>query len=141
MVESDAESFAKLELAGQTVVHMGSNAKLKIDKFVAEAGGILRLGDGAIVFDRAEDLPKLDVSVRTKFGRIAVRGTKFFCGPSKGVFGIFVERGAIEVKAAGVTRQLGAGQGVDIAAPGQPPSEVKNWGPPRIEAAFKSVGL
>jgi len=93
------------------------------------------------MFDRADDLPKIKLTVRSRFGLIAVRGTKFFAGPSKGVFGIFVERGEVQVTAAGVSRSLKAGDGVDIAKPGQPPSEVKQWGKPRIEAAYASVGL
>jgi ferric-dicitrate binding protein FerR (iron transport regulator) len=141
LVETDVESFARLDFSGGTIVNLGSKAKLKIDKFVAETGGLLQLGEGAMMFDRADDLPKIKLTVRSRFGLIAVRGTKFFAGPSKGVFGIFVERGEVQVTAAGVSRSLKAGDGVDIAKPGQPPSEVKQWGKPRIEAAYASVGL
>ena len=141
LVETGEQSFARLELSGATTVRLGSKAKLLIDRFVAEAGGVLRLGDGALLLDRADELPKIDVSIRTRFGLIAVRGTKFFAGPSKGVFGVFVERGSVVVSAAGVRRRLRAGQGVDIAAPGRPPSRAAAWKPPRIAAAYASVGL
>ena len=140
-VETDAESFARLELAGRTTVHLGAKAKLLIDRFVAEAGGVLELGEGALLFDRAEKLPKIKLTIRSRFGVIAVRGTRFFAGPSKNVFGVFVDRGSVVVEAAGVTRRLRAGDGIDIEAPGEPPSEVKKWGKPRIDAALKSVGL
>ena len=140
-VETHAQSFARLDLAGRTTVHLGSRARLFIDRFVAEAGGVLELGDGAMLFDRADDLPKIDLTIRSRFGRIAVRGTQFFAGPSKGVFGVFVARGAVTVEAAGVSRQLGAGQGVDIRAVGQPPGEVKAWGKPRIAEALANAGL
>ncbi len=140
-VETESESFATLELAGRTTVHLGSRAKLLIDQFVADAGGVLELGEGAMLLDRAEDLPKLDISIRSAFGRIAVRGTRFFAGPSRGVFGVFVARGAVEVEAAGVQRRLEAGQGIDIPEPGAPPSEVRNWGKARIDEALASVGL
>ncbi len=140
-VETSSRSFAQLDFTGGTIVHMGSKARLVIDQFVAEAGGVLELGEGAILFDRPENLPRIDLTIRSRFGQIAVRGTRFFAGPSKGAFGIFVERGRVEVSAAGVTRTLEAGDGVDIKAPGQPPGEVKKWGKPRIDAALKSVGL
>lgn len=141
LVETDVESFVRLDFSGGTIVHLGSQAKLKIDKFVAETGGLLQLGEGAMLFDRADDLAKIKLTVRSRFGLIAVRGTKFFAGPSKGVFGVFVERGSIEVRAAGVSRRLNAGDGVDIPAPGKPPSAVGQWKKPRIDAAYASVGL
>lgn len=140
-VESAEASFARLDLAGKTTIHLGAKARLLIDQFVAEAGGVLELGEGALVFDRDDSLPKIDLQVRSRFGVIAVRGTRFFAGPSKGVFGVFVDRGAVEVSAAGVSRRLTAGEGVDIAAPGEPPSEVGKWKAPRIAAAFESAGL
>ncbi len=140
-VESGDASFARLDLAGKTTIHLGSKARLLIDQFVAETGGVLELGEGALLFDRSDKRPKIDLQVRSRFGVIAVRGTRFFAGPSKGVFGVFVARGAVEVAAAGVTRRLTAGEGVDIAAPGEPPSEVGKWKKPRIDAALKSVGL
>lgn len=140
-VETAAKSFARLELAGRTTVHLGSRARLMIDRFVAEAGGVLELGEGAMLLDRPEELPKLDITIRSQFGLIAVRGTRFFAGPSNDVFGVFVVRGAVEVAAAGVTRRLVTGEGVNIAKPGEAPGEVAKWKQPRIDAALKSVGL
>ena len=102
---------------------------------------MLELGEGAMLFDRADDLAKIKLEVRSRFGLIAVRGTKFFAGPSKGVFGVFVERGSVRVEAAGVRRRLSAGDGVEIPAEGKPPSRVKKWGKTRIDEAYASVGL
>jgi hypothetical protein len=140
-VETAAASFARLELAGRTTVHLGSGARLLIDRYVAEQGGVLELGEGALLIDRAEDLPKIDLSIRSQYGLIALRGTKVFAGPSRGVFGVCVLRGAVEVSAAGEVRQLQAGDGVDIAEPGGPPSAVGQWKQPRIAEALASVGL
>ena len=140
-VETEAESFARLDLAGRTRVHLGSRTRLLIDRFVAETGGILELGEGAMLLDRPSKRPKIDLVIRSRFGLIAVRGTRFFAGPSKGVFGVFVARGAVDVEAAGVTRRLTAGDGVDIPAEGEPPGEVKKWGKARIDEALASVGL
>lgn len=141
LVETRQASFARLDLSGGTTVHLGSQARLLIDQFVADAGGVFELGDGALLLDRAEDLPKIDLTIRSRFGLIAVRGTRFFAGPSRGVFGVFVDRGAVEVQAAGVSRRLEAGQGVNIPLPGDPPDEVKSWGQARIDEALASVGL
>ena len=141
LVETREASFARLDLSGGTTVHLGSQARLLIDQFIADAGGVLELGEGALLLDRAEELPKIDLTIRSRFGLIAVRGTRFFAGPSRGVFGVFVERGVVEVQAAGVSRHLEAGQGVNIPAAGEPPGEVTSWGKARIDEALASVGL
>ena len=140
-VETEADSFARLDLSGGTRVHLGSRARLLIDSFVAEMGGVLELGEGAMVFDRAEELPKTDIEIRSRFGLIAVRGTTFFAGPNRDAFAVFVKRGVVEVSAAGETRRLAAGDGVDIPLPGAPPNEVKQWGAGRIAEALGSVGF
>ena len=97
------------------------------------------LGDGAMVFDRDDTLPKTAIEVRSVFGLIGVRGTRFFAGPSRGAFGIFCERGEVKVEAGGETRVLAPGDGVDITAAGAAPSALKRWNPARIDEAFRSV--
>ncbi|MBL8562731.1 MAG: FecR domain-containing protein [Gemmobacter sp.] len=139
-VATMAASTAGLELFSATQIALGPEAHFTIDRFAADLGGVVRVG-GAMVFDRPDDLPKLDLTVQSAFAQIGVRGTRFFAGPSKGVYGIFVARGAVEVQAGGETRRLGPGEGVDIAAPGAAPGPVAQWKAPRIAAAFASVGL
>lgn len=140
-VKTGAKSFASLELGDDTSLLLGSDTELLIDTFIAGQGGTIELGTGQMVFDRPEGLAKIDLTMRTAFGMIGVRGTKFFAGPSRGVFGVFVEHGLVEVTGGGVTRQVGRGQGVDIATPGAAPSEVAQWGGARIREAYASVGV
>lgn len=140
-VATGKESFAELALGEDTSLLLGSETELLIDTFIAGQGGTIELGTGQMVFDRPEGLAKIDLTMRTAFGMIGVRGTKFFAGPNRGVFGVFVEHGLVEVTGGGVTRQVGRGQGVDIAAPGAAPSEVARWGEARIREAYASVGI
>jgi hypothetical protein len=140
-VATGKESFAELALGDDTSLLLGSETELLIDTFIAGQGGTIELGTGQMVFDRPEGLAKIDLTMRTAFGMIGVRGTKFFAGPSRGVFGVFVEHGLVEVTGGGVTRQVGRGQGVDIATPGAAPSEVAEWGDARIREAYASVGV
>lgn len=140
VVRTADDGFAELLLNTATQINLGPQSEVEIDKFVADIGGLITLG-GAMAFDRPDDLPPVELTIRTAFAQIGVRGTRFFAGPSKGVFAVFVDRGAVTVQAGGVTRALGAGDGVDIALPGDPPSEVTTWGAARIAAAFASVGL
>jgi hypothetical protein len=141
-VATGKESFAELALGDDTSLLLGSETELLIDTFIAGQGGTIELGTGQMVFDRPEGLAKIDLTMRTAFGMIGVRGTKFFAGPSRTApFAVFVEHGLVEVTGGGVTRQVGRGQGVDIAAPGAVPSEVAEWGEARIREAYASVGI
>ncbi|MES2664636.1 MAG: FecR family protein [Pseudomonadota bacterium] len=140
VVRTADDGFAELLLNTATQINLGPQSHIEIDRFVADIGGLITLG-GAMAFDRPDDLPQVELTIRTTFAQIGVRGTRFFAGPGKGVFAVFVDRGAVTVQAAGVSRRLGAGEGVDIALPGDPPGEVVRWGAARIAAAFASVGL
>jgi ferric-dicitrate binding protein FerR (iron transport regulator) len=138
-VWTETESRASLMLDLGAVVHMGPEAHLILDRFVAESRGVLTLGSGAIVFDRDDELPRINLQILSAFAQIGLRGTRFFAGPNRDVFAIFVERGRLTVAAGGARIILRAGDGVDIAAPGARASEVTRWQPPRIAEAFESV--
>lgn len=140
-VHTNAESFATLNLGTDTRVLLGAETELLVDSFIAGQGGTLELGTGRMVFDRPEGMPKVDVAVRTAFGMIGVRGTKFFCGPSRAAFAVFVEHGSVSVARGGVTKIVAAGQGVEFHHRGDAPSEPVNWGEARIKEAYASVGL
>ncbi|HEV7323247.1 MAG TPA: FecR family protein [Ensifer sp.] len=140
-VHTNADSYATLNLGTDTRVLLGAETDLLVDRFIAGQGGTLELGLGRMVFDRPEGLPKVDVAVRTAFGMIGVRGTKFFCGPSRAAFAVFVEHGSVSVQRGGTSRIVAAGQGVEFHHRGDAPSEPINWGEARIKEAYASVGL
>ena len=93
---------------------------------------------GAMLFD-GEAQNGRGISVRSPFALIAVRGTRFFAGPSAGVFGVFVARGRVSVTAAGRQVELKQGQGTNIANSGAPATDPANWGEGRIRQALASV--
>ncbi|MDO9525133.1 MAG: FecR domain-containing protein [Gemmobacter sp.] len=139
-VATSSASYAELMLHTRTTINLGPDSTFGIDRFVADLGGVIDIG-GTIVFDRPDDLAPIDLTLRSTFAQIGVRGTRFFAGPSNGAFAVFVERGRVSVTAAGETRDLLAGDGVDIATAGGPPGGVVRWGEARIAAAFASAGL
>ena len=140
-VSTGKESFAELALGEDTSLLLGSETELLIDSFIAGQGGVIELGTGQMVFDRPEGLAKIDLTMRTAFGMIGVRGTKFFAGPNRGVFAVFVEHGRVEVTGGGITKAVSRGEGVEIKAPGEAPGEVKQWGEARIREAYASAGI
>jgi hypothetical protein len=139
LVATSINSALALHLGAATHVRLGAEAQLRIDRFLVDAGGVLELARGAMVFDRDQAAPKADITVRSPFGLIAVRGTRFFAGPSNGVFGVFVERGRVVVVGTGSAVELTAGLGTDIAAPGANPTDPHPWGVARIQRAFADV--
>jgi hypothetical protein len=68
-----------------------------------------------------------------------VRGTKFFAGPSNGVFGVFVDHGTVVVSGGGSEVVLQAGEGTNLSSPGSSPTAPVMWGKARIQAALDSV--
>jgi ferric-dicitrate binding protein FerR (iron transport regulator) len=126
-----------MRLGRDTTVRLGEQARLKIDRFLVNAGGEMTLRSGPLLFDGQ---PRREgVQIRSPFALIAVRGTRFFAGPSNDRFGVFVVRGSVAVTAAGQQVILRQGEGTDIASPGAPPTPVKRWAPERIRAAIASV--
>ena len=141
LVATGVDSRVTLRLAEVVEVRIGATVRLRIDRFLARAGGTLTLERGAMLLDRraASGTPAPEVAVRSPFGLIAVRGTRFFAGPSNGVFGVFVERGSVLLVGAGQAVELQPGFGADIAAPGAAPTAAARWAAPRVQAALASV--
>ena len=127
-----------MRLGGDTIVRLGEQARLKIDRFLVDAGGDMTLRSGPLLFDRPPGRTPAAV-IRSPFALIAVRGTRFFAGPSNGRFSVFVARGSVAVTSAGQQVIVREGEGTDFVSPGTPPAPVNRWGSERIRAALASV--
>jgi ferric-dicitrate binding protein FerR (iron transport regulator) len=99
LVSTGVASRATIYLGEQTRLRLGERVRIIIDRYLVGAGGEFTLESGAILFDRPSEKPS-PIQIRSPFGLIAVRGTRFFAGPSAGVFGVFVQRGSVSVTAA-----------------------------------------
>ncbi|MEQ1956814.1 FecR family protein [Mesorhizobium sp. CN2-181] len=138
LVGTGTDSRLILRLGAATQIKLGAEARVRIDSFIANAGGVLELQSGALLFEGdAQDGGS--IAVRSPFALIAVRGTRFFAGPSAGVFGVFVVRGRVDVTAAGRQVEVMEGRGTNIANPGAPPTDPANWGESRVRQALASV--
>jgi ferric-dicitrate binding protein FerR (iron transport regulator) len=138
VVGTGTQSRLTLRLGAATQIKLGAEARVRIDSFIVDAGGVLELQSGAMLFD-GETQNGRDIAVRSPFALIAVRGTRFFAGPSAGVFGVFVVRGRVRVTAAGQQVEVTEGKGTNIANPGARPTEPANWGETRILQALSSI--
>jgi ferric-dicitrate binding protein FerR (iron transport regulator) len=136
-VETGVASRLGIRLGRNTTVKLGDQARLKIDRYLVDAGGEMTLSSGPLLLDGQPH--RASVKILSPFAMIAVRGTRFFAGPSNGRFGVFVVRGAVTVAAASQQVTLHEGEGTDIVSLGAPPTPVKRWAPERIRAALASV--
>jgi FecR protein len=138
-ISTGSDSRLAMHLGKDTIVRLGELAHLKINRSVENVGGELTLVSGALLFDRAPGAEPKPLRIRSLFGLIAVRGTRFFAGPSAGVFGVFVQRGSVSVSAAGTEVVLHEGEGTNISQPGEAPTPPSLWRQPRIDAALGSI--
>jgi hypothetical protein len=138
LLRTGDESRLGVALANGNQLNLGARAKLRIDRTVIDGGGALELGAGAMILDRPDAGRKGRLTVTTPFAVIAVRGTKFFMGEIDG-YGVFVERGHVQVTAAGKTVDVRAGEGTTIPRIGAPPDAVRTWGAPKIARARAMV--
>ena len=138
-VGTGPRSALAMRLGTATQVKLGADARLHIDRFLVNAGGVLVLDAGAMLYDHDAQASPQDLSVRSPFGLIAVRDTRYFAGPSNGVFGVFVERGHAMVVGVNTAVIVSDGLGTDIARPGAEPTAPRPWGAARIASAMASV--
>lgn len=139
MLATGAAARLAARLGDATRLSLGERTRVRIDKFLVDRGGELLLERGAILFDRPDDQPSGPLNVTTPFGLIAARGTKFFAGPSDGVFGIFVEHGVVTVATKGGQVTLTNGLGTNLVNARKAPTEPTSWSTLRIAQAEASV--
>lgn len=138
-IETGVSSRLTLLLGEDTTIRLGERAHLLIDQFLWKTGGEISLQSGPMLFDRPSGSRPIPMRIKSPYGLIAVRGTKFFAGPSNGVFAVFVDHGTVVVSAGGSDVVLQAGEGTDLNSRGANPTGVVKWGQARIQAAFDSV--
>jgi ferric-dicitrate binding protein FerR (iron transport regulator) len=135
LVRTEPDSRCAMTFGAGTTVHLGENVKLRIDRFIINAGRVLTLEAGAVLVDKSEATRSQRLLLNSPYALIAIRGTSYFAGLLPDGFGVFVERGKVAVMAAGARVLLGAGEGTRIAKPGDKPEEAKKWGAPKIALA------
>lgn len=132
LVKTEAEARLALLLGLRTTLRLGAQTELRIDGYVVDAGGEIEFRQGAIQFDRKGGASSGNLRFKSPYGLIAVRGTSFIAGPSRGGFGVFVTRGKVAVTGGERTVVLDPGLGTNIATPGASPTQPSTWSIGRI---------
>ena len=104
---------------------LGENATVVVDKFVydpnkSSATVALSVSKGALQFagGKIEKMKKKDVTVKTSYAALAVRGTHFWTGKVDGKHGVLLLNGRVDVKSKqGKVVLNKPNYGVDIETP------------------------
>ena len=136
LLRTGDESRLAMLLGVRTSVRLGAKSKIRVDRYIADAGGEIVVDSGQLLFDGRA---RKGLTVRSPYALIAVRGTKFFAGELGTGFSVFVARGEVSVTGGGGSVTLREGEGTDIATYGAPPSPAEKWGAPKIARAFALV--
>lgn len=128
MVKTGPKTRLGIDLGSRTTLNLGADTTIKIDRYIKDAGGEINLGQGTVVFERRGKPASTELTVRSPYGLIAVRGTRFYAGKlSDGRFGVLVAKGRVDVSGGGSVVSVRAGQGTFIAAPGAKPTVPAAW--------------
>lgn len=144
-VATGAGARLAITLDDDTVLTLGENARLVIDRYVfdpdganvldATVAGAFRYVSGVLSATASRD-----ATVRTPVAVIGVRGTNFWGGPIDGGFGVALFEGSISITSGGVTTILdAAGSGVNLPADGGPPGPVTTWPEEKVQRALDAV--
>ena len=141
LLQTGSSSRLTLQLGKRTVINLGPSTSLRVEDYLADAGGEFELTAGRMFYQntRPANAAPDKTTVRSPYGLLAVRGTRFFAGPAAGIFGVFVADGRVDVTAAGHTVEVTPGLGTDIARPGTRPTRPSAWKPERIEEALRAT--
>ena len=132
LLTTGANALVVLKLGEATTIKLGAQAKLRIDRYLAEAGGEFDMQAGHLMFERRGKPATEGITFRSAYGLLAVRGTRFYAGPNRGQFALLVGEGLVQMSAGGRTVLVRPQEGIDIKAPGQPPTVPAAWALPRI---------
>lgn len=139
LIKTTTGTRADLQLGQRTRLMLGGATELRIVRYLVDAGGEIDLMAGAIEFERTGKPASSELRIRSAYGLIGVRGTKFFAGRSDGVFGVFVSNGVVSLSGGGRTVEIKPGEGSGIREPGAQPSTPSVWAPDRVKAALRRV--
>ncbi len=132
-----------------TQISLGEGSKLEIDEYVydpdnnAPPSGKFSVLKGAFLFTSGliSKTKNPDVEIETSYGSIGLRGTTVWGGLLEGKYGIYVQRGRVNVRNDSGEINLGVGQGTSIQSHKHKPRALGQWGGELISKAIRKTQL
>lgn len=149
VIATGAGAKVFVQMVDGTEFTLSENATLSVDQYVYDpedkkgntaAYSVLK---GAFLYTSGlltkNETP--DVSVRTPYGSIGIRGTQFWGGRIDKAYGILVNEGEVTVKNAVGKITLQKNQGTSIMGSHYRPSDAKPWRSDKIVRAFEMIEM
>lgn len=146
-ISTGPNARVEITLRDETKLTIGENSELVIDKYLFEpekgiGTAIINAAKGPFRFITGQigKMKNKKVEVHNPVGTIGIRGTDFWGGPSRGVYGVLLLEGAIAVFTdAGGRLVTAAGDGVNLTTSDALPSDPAAWAKPRVDEAIATV--
>ncbi len=122
-----------LKLGAATTIKLGAQTRLKVERYLAETGGVFDMQAGHMMFERRGKQASEGITFRSAYGLMAIRGTRFYAGPNRGQFALLVGEGRVEVTAGGRSVMVRPQEGIDIKSAGQASTTPARWQPARVQ--------
>ena len=146
-VMTPADARLEITFVDGTTLTLGEKASITLDSYVyspAQTGNQLAVSivQGAFYFVSGQmgKQPDRDMSVRTAYATIGIRGTTFWGGPLDNPLDVLLLDGKVEVQSPGGAVVLDQpGKGTTIKAPGQKPTPPTSWAEDKRQRAFATI--
>jgi len=146
-VMTAADARLEITFVDGTTLTLGEKASITLDSYVytpTQAGNQLAVSvvQGAFYFVSGQmgKQADRDMSVRTAYATIGIRGTTFWGGPLDNPLDVLLLDGKVEVQTPGGAVVLDQpGKGTTIKAPGQKPTPPTSWAEDKRQRAFATI--
>jgi hypothetical protein len=148
-LETGADARLEVTLLDDTKLTLGEKAKIKVDSFVFDPNAgkgeaVLQVVKGALRFTTGKigTMADKNVTVKTGFATLAVRGTDFWAGPIDGANGVLLLTGKVEVKTKrGTTLLDDPRDGVMVSSINKRPGKARTWSDQKATRALDQVAF
>jgi hypothetical protein len=130
------------------ILTLGEDSQMKIDRLIYDPSSArgevaLKVSKGAfrVITGGIAKLPDHPFVLATPFASIGVRGTDFWGGPLDDPFAMISLDGTVIVSTPGGDVVLSPGEGTEISALGERPTEPHSWTPSKLSRAVKTISF
>lgn len=149
VVTTNAKSRIFILFIDDTKITLSENTKLTVDKYVfnpddnTHNSGIYSVLSGSFEYVSGLLAKKKDpdVTIRTQYGNIGIRGTKLWGGAIGDKYGVHVDEGLVRVRNDGGEVMVPNGKGTFIQSPKQKPTAAAPFPPEALQFIQGSVFL
>lgn len=149
VIETAGKARALILFIDNTQMTLSDNTKLTVDEYVfnpdksAENKGEFNILAGSFQYLSGLIARKKDpdVTIKTSYGSIGIRGTTFWGGKTGGGYGFYVKDGKIVVVNGGGSAKVNENEGTIVPSAGAPPGPPGPWSQEQVDKMNDSISF